>query len=69
MNQGESRGQWKNKKAMYMEEETYSPTVWIEIIMLSSLIDLHEGREVVTIYIKGSFLKMKCQKMWNYLLG
>jgi hypothetical protein len=43
----------------YMEEETYSPTVKLESIMLSTLIDAHEQREVVTIDIKGAFLKAK----------
>lgn len=43
----------------YFEEETYSPTVKLESIMLSSLIDAHERRNVVTIDIKGAFLKAK----------
>jgi hypothetical protein len=43
----------------YFEEETYSPTVKLESIMLSSLIDAHEQRNVVTIDIKGAFLKAK----------
>jgi hypothetical protein len=42
-----------------MEEETYSPTVRMESIMLSSLIDAHEQRDVATIDIKGAFLKAK----------
>ncbi len=41
----------------YSEEETYSPTVKLESIMLSSLIDAYEQRDVVTIDIKGAFLK------------
>jgi hypothetical protein len=41
-----------------MEEETYSPTVRLESIMLNGLIDAYEGREVVTIDIKGAFLKV-----------
>ncbi len=40
-----------------MEEETYSPTVKLESIMLCSLIDALEKRHVVTIDIKGAFLK------------
>jgi UDP-2,3-diacylglucosamine pyrophosphatase LpxH len=42
-----------------MEEETYSPTVHLESIMLSSLIDAYEKRHVRTINIKGKFLKAK----------
>jgi hypothetical protein len=41
----------------YMEEETYSPTVKLESIMMCSLIDALEKRHVVTIDIKGAFLK------------
>ncbi len=37
----------------------YSPTVKLEGIMLSSLIDAHEQRHVATIDIKGAFLKAK----------
>lgn len=43
----------------YFEEETYSPMVKLESIMLSSLIDAHERRKVVTVGIKGAFLKAK----------
>jgi hypothetical protein len=43
----------------YFEEETYSPTVKLESIMLNSLIDANEKRNVVTIDIKGAFLKAK----------
>ncbi|MFN9979591.1 MAG: reverse transcriptase domain-containing protein, partial [bacterium] len=43
----------------YMEEETYSPTVRLESIMLCSLIDALEQRYVATIDIKGAFLKAK----------
>lgn len=43
----------------FLEEETYSPTVRLESIMLNSLINAHEGKEVVTIDIKGAFLKAK----------
>jgi hypothetical protein len=43
----------------YYEEETYSPAVKLESIMLSSLIDAHEGQKVVTVDIKGAFLKAK----------
>jgi hypothetical protein len=41
----------------YKEEETSSPTVKLESIMLCSLIDALEKRHVVTIDIKGAFLK------------
>jgi hypothetical protein len=41
----------------YKEEETYSPTVKLESIMLCSLIDALEKQHVVTIDIKGAFLK------------
>jgi hypothetical protein len=43
----------------YMEEETYSPTVRLESIMLSTLIDANEKRHVRTVDIKGAFLKAK----------
>jgi hypothetical protein len=43
----------------YTEEETYSPTVRLESIMLSAFIDAHEGRHVATVDIKGAFLKAK----------
>jgi hypothetical protein len=43
----------------YLEEETYSPTVRLESIMLCSLIDALEPRYVATIDIKGAFLKAK----------
>ncbi len=38
----------------YLEEETYSPTVCLESIMLSSLIDAYEGRHVCTVDVKGA---------------
>jgi hypothetical protein len=41
----------------YTEEETYSPTVKLESIMLNAFIDAHEGRHVATVDIKGAFLK------------
>jgi hypothetical protein len=41
------------------EEETYSPTVKLESIMLNAFIDAHEGRHVATVDIKGAFLKAK----------
>ncbi len=43
----------------YMEEETYLPTVRLESIMLSTLIDAYEKRHVRTVDIKGAFLKAK----------
>lgn len=43
----------------YSEEQTYSPTVSLESIMLCSLIDAFEGRDVTTVDIKGAFLKAK----------
>jgi len=43
----------------YLEEETYSPTVCLESIMLSSLIDAVEKRHVRVIDIKGAFLKTR----------
>jgi hypothetical protein len=55
-----SEMQIKNALCMHcMEEETYSPTVRLESIMLSSLIDAYEKRHVRTINIKGTFLKAK----------
>jgi hypothetical protein len=42
----------------YTEEETYSPTVKLESIMLCSVIDALEKRHVVTIDIKSAFLKV-----------
>jgi hypothetical protein len=43
----------------YSEEETYSPTVKLESLMLNSLIDAFEQRHVATVDIKGAFLKAK----------
>jgi len=43
----------------YTMEETYSPTVKLESIMLCTLIEALEGRYVATIDIKGAFLKAK----------
>ncbi len=43
----------------YSEEETYSPTVQLESIMLNAFIDAFEGRHVATVDIKGGFL---CEK-------
>jgi hypothetical protein len=42
-----------------LEEETYSPTVRLESIMLSTLIDAHESHHVRTVDIKGAFLRAK----------
>jgi len=39
----------------YTEDETYSPTVELESIMLNAFIDVHEGRHVATVDIKGAF--------------
>jgi hypothetical protein len=49
----------RRSQVRYKEEETYSPTVKLESIMLCSLIDALEKRHVVTIDIKGAFLKAK----------
>jgi len=43
----------------YSEEETYSPAMKLESIMLCSMIDALEGRYVTTVDIKGAFLKAK----------
>jgi len=43
----------------YTEEETYSPTVKLESIFLTAFIDARAGRHIVTIDIKGAFLKAK----------
>jgi hypothetical protein len=43
----------------YTMEETYSPTVKLESIMLCTLIEALEGRYVATVDIKGAFLKAK----------
>jgi len=43
----------------YTEEETYSPMVKLESIMLNAFIDAHEGRYVATVDIKVAFLKAK----------
>jgi len=43
----------------YTEEETYSPMVKLESIMLNAFIDVHEGRYVATVDIKGASLKGK----------
>jgi hypothetical protein len=43
----------------YTMEETYSPTVKLESIMLCTLIEALEGRHVATVDIKGAFLKAK----------
>jgi hypothetical protein len=48
----------------YSEEETYSPTVKLESIMLNAFIDAYEGRHVATVDIKGAFLKAKSQNTW-----
>jgi len=40
-------------------EETYSPTMKLESIMLCTLIEALEGRYVATVDIKGAFLKAK----------
>jgi len=41
----------------YTEEETYSPTVKLESIMLNEFVDAFEERHIVTVGIKGAFLK------------
>jgi hypothetical protein len=41
----------------YLDEQTYSPTVKLESIMLCSMIDALEGSYVTTVDIKGTFLK------------
>jgi hypothetical protein len=43
----------------YSEEETYSPTVKLESIMLTGMVDAFEGRKIVMVDIKGAFLKAK----------
>jgi hypothetical protein len=46
-------------QTQYFEEEAFSPTVRLESIMLSSLVDACEKSYVKTINIKGAFLKAK----------
>jgi hypothetical protein len=41
----------------YTEVETYSLTVKLESIMLNAIIDAYEGRHVITVDIRGAFLK------------
>jgi len=43
----------------YTKEETYSPTVKLESVFFNAFIDAHEGKHVITIDIKGAFLKAK----------
>lgn len=43
----------------YTMEETYSPTVKLESIMLCTLIEALESRYIATVDIKGAFLKAK----------
>jgi hypothetical protein len=46
------------KQREYMtKEETSSPTVAIESVMLSCMIDAHEGRNVATADIPGAFMQ------------
>lgn len=52
----------------YMEEETYSPTVRLESIMLTSLVDAVERRYVKIIDIKGAFLKASVPKNLELLV-
>jgi len=46
----------------YLEEQTYSPTAQLESIMLCSMVDALEGREIITIDITGAFLKAHVPK-------
>ena len=52
----------------YKEEETYSPTVKLESIMLCSLIDALEKRHVVPVDIKGAFLKVDVPEELDLIL-
>jgi hypothetical protein len=52
----------------YTEEETYSPTVKLESILPNAFIDAHEGRHIVTIGIKGVFLKAKVSEEMELIL-
>jgi hypothetical protein len=52
----------------YLEEQTYSPTVRLESIMLCSLIDALEGRDVIIIDIKGAFLKEHVPKELDLIM-
>ena len=47
------------RSQFYTEDETYSPMVELESIMLNAFIDVHEGRHFATVDIKGAFLKAK----------
>jgi hypothetical protein len=47
----------RKQRDFLTKEETSSPTVAIELVMLSCTIDAHEGRDVATADIPGAFLQ------------
>jgi len=55
-------------QAQYLEEETYSPTVRLESMMLSCLIDAYEKGHVRTVDIKGAFIKAKVPDEMNLIV-
>jgi hypothetical protein len=45
------------QRSLYTKYETASPTVSTDALMLSIMIDAHEGRDVATADVAGAYLK------------
>ena len=44
---------------MHKKEDSASPTVSLEVIMITSDIEAHKVRDIATIYIPGEYLKLE----------
>ena len=50
-------GNMQRKSPTYKKEDATAPTVHNDLVMITSAIDAHEGRNVMTIDCPGAFLK------------
>jgi hypothetical protein len=52
--QGKNSSQWKSQRQLYMKEETSSPTVSTDTLMMSILVDAWECRDIATADVAGT---------------
>lgn len=53
---GQTIADSRPQRALYTKEETMSPTVSTNALMLSIMIDAHEGRDIATANVTGVYL-------------
>jgi hypothetical protein len=53
----------KKAKRIHKKEDTSAPTVAMELVMLSCVINAKEGRDMATVNIPGAFLQAEMEEL------